>query len=100
MSLQQGNVYGVLPRSSARSVSIVLMLLHQIVSGPAPVILALHLCFLLMCCLSFSKTCSSDAVCPSGICTADAAAAVKPHGAVAGGLLFVLYPALLHVRPV
>ena len=34
MSLQQGNVYGVLPRTSARSVSIVLMLLHQIVSGP------------------------------------------------------------------
>eukprot|EP00891_Asterochloris_glomerata_P008628 jgi/Astpho2/8628/Aster-05103 len=32
MSLQQGNVYGVLPRSSARSVSIVLMLLHQIVA--------------------------------------------------------------------
>ena len=101
MSLQQGNVYGVLPRTSARSISIVLMLLHQIVSSPAPVVVALHLCFLLMCCLALFAACSSDVACPSGsICTTDAGAAVKAYGAVAGGFLFVLYPTLLHVRPV
>ena len=53
MSLQQGNVYGVLPRTSARSVSIVLMLLHQIVSGLTRVTMALHLCLLPMCCFTF-----------------------------------------------